>query len=52
MNNNIENITGQYELTVLLPTLNEQDSLDKILTEIKLILDKTKKSIHAGCKEL
>lgn len=42
MNNNIENITGQYELTVLLPTLNEQDSLDKILTEIKLILDKTK----------
>jgi glycosyltransferase involved in cell wall biosynthesis len=41
MNNNIENITNQYELTVLLPALNEQDSLDKILTEIKLILDKT-----------
>jgi hypothetical protein len=42
MNESVENITNQYELTVLLPTLNEQDSLDQILTEIKLTLNKTK----------
>jgi hypothetical protein len=42
MNESFENITNQYELTVLLPTLNEQDSLDQILTEIKLTLNKTK----------
>ena len=42
MNESVENITNQYELTVLLPTLNEQDSLDQILTEIKLSLNKTK----------
>ena len=41
MNNEISEKTKNFELTVLLPALNEIESIDRIIEEIKLELSKT-----------
>ena len=41
MNNEISEKTKNFELTVLLPALNEIESIDRIIEEIKLELSNT-----------
>ncbi len=41
MNNNISDKTKSFELTVLLPALNEEESIGRIIDETKTVLNKT-----------
>ena len=40
MSNDISEKTKNYELTVLLPALNEEESIGRIIEEIKNVLSK------------